>query len=113
MYHPAFSDTANKALRQLLSHPDCRLNVLASRLEASIVCPDRIVYAPATTRQTDDILIFHYGKRSLHFSCVYHPIDGLVVDSHTVPPLTPREHSTKVELIVPIKALLLRPFIFK
>lgn len=113
MYHPALTNFVADRLRPILTTGDRRINVLASRLESSIVCPDKIAFHPATRPDQDSLLSLRYGSRTVYYTCVYHPIDGLVVDSHTVAPLTTRPHVHEVDLIVPLRSLLVRPFIFK
>lgn len=113
MYHPALTSRANDNLRAIFSHDDCRLNTIASRLELSTICPDRIVFHPTDGPHADDLLSFCYGSRTLWFKGRYHPLHGFIVDSHTLAPLTKRAATSGFELVVPLRSLVMRLFIFK
>lgn len=113
MHHPALATFVTNRLRPILTTGDRRINVLATRLETSIVCPDKIAFHHAARPEQDSLLSLCYGSRTVYFTCVYHLLDGLVVDTHTVAPLTPRPHVHEVDLIIPLRSYLVRPFIFK
>lgn len=112
MYHPALSPLAIKALSRLITD-DNRINVLAARLEASCICPDRVVYYRSPSFSASDLLAFHYGKRALYFSGDFSITAGFVFDSHTQPPFTPREATYTIELVPPVLAYFARPFLIK
>ena len=113
MHHPALAPFANKALSLLFSD-DNRLNVLAARLERSLVCPDLLAYHPTSHPHiADDLLSLHYGKRAIYFTCKMCPVEGIVVLDHAPFPFTPRASSYALELVPPFMAYLARPFFLK